>query len=112
MDLELKGRSALITGASKGIGRAVALALAREGCLLHLAARGREELEAVARDVASTGAPQPHIHPCDLSRRGTAVALAQECGALDILVNNAGAIPRGTVSTRSEERRVGKECRL
>jgi NAD(P)-dependent dehydrogenase (short-subunit alcohol dehydrogenase family) len=104
MDLELKGRSALITGASKGIGRAVALALAREGCVLHLAARGQDELEAVARDVAAAGAPQPHIHPCDLSQRGAAVALAQECGVLDILVNNAGAIPRGTVSTIDEDR--------
>ncbi|HSH91953.1 MAG TPA: short-chain dehydrogenase/reductase [Ramlibacter sp.] len=104
MDLELKGRSALITGASKGIGRAVALALASEGCLLHLAARGREELESVAREVVATGAPQPHIHACDLSQRGTAIALASECGDLDILVNNAGAIPRGTVSTIDEDR--------
>jgi hypothetical protein len=104
MDLELRGRTALITGASKGIGRAIAVGLAAEGCILHLAARGRTELNAVAEEIASTGAPRPHVHPCDLSQRGAAVALAAECDALDILVNNAGAIPRGTVEAIDEDR--------
>jgi 3-oxoacyl-[acyl-carrier protein] reductase len=104
MELELTGRTALITGASKGIGRATALELAKEGCRLHLAARGRDELEALAQEIAAAGANKPVTHPCDLSRRGTAETLAQDCGELDILVNNAGAIPRGTLNAISEDR--------
>lgn len=104
MELELKGKTALITGASKGIGRAIALGLAKEGCQVHLAARGRAELEALAEEIARTGAPRPVIHPCDLAKRGSPAALASECGDLDILVNNAGAIPRGTVEAIGEDR--------
>jgi len=103
MDLHLSGRSALITGASKGIGRAIALALAEEGCLLHLAARGRAELDALADELAATGLPRPRVHALDLSARGAPAALAEACGSLDILVNNAGAIPRGDVGSVDED---------
>jgi len=103
MDLNLGGRRALITGASKGIGRAIALALAAEGCVLHLAARGRAELEFLADQLAADGLPRPGVHVIDLSARGTPATLAEECGPLDILVNNAGAIPRGDVESVDED---------
>ena len=104
MDLHLNGRRALITGASKGIGRAIAQALAREGCVLHLAARGRAELQALADELAASGAPRPEIHVLDLAVKGSPAALAVACGPLDILVNNAGAIPRGDVASVDEDR--------
>jgi hypothetical protein len=104
MELELKGKTALVTGASKGIGRAIALQLANEGCTVHLVARGPAELQAVAEEISASGSPSAHIHVCDLAQRGVAAALAQECGAIDILVNNAGAIPRGTIDMIGEDR--------
>ena len=98
MDLELTGKTALITGASKGIGRAIAAILAAEGCSLHLAARTEADL-AVARDElnASTGA-QVTIHPVDLSKDEGVQALAESAGDADILINNAGAIPAGDLN--------------
>ncbi|KQP19398.1 short-chain dehydrogenase/reductase [Pseudorhodoferax sp. Leaf267] len=104
MELELKGKTALVTGSSKGIGRAVAMELAREGCRVHLAARSLADLEAIAQEIADTGAPRPEVHAIDLAERGSPAALAHACGDLDILVNNAGAIPRGTVEAIGEDR--------
>ena len=104
MDLQLTGRRVLITGASKGIGRAIALALAEEGCVLHLAARGEADLTAVAAEIDAKGFARPAVHACDLAARGTPVELAAACGEIDILVNNAGAIPRGSLAEIDEDR--------
>jgi hypothetical protein len=95
MDLELTGKTALITGASKGIGRAIAGILAEEGCNLHLAARTEADLAAVRDDLNGRTGAQVAIHPVDLSQDEGVQALVEAAGDVDILVNNAGAIPAG-----------------
>ncbi len=96
MDLGLSGKRALITGASKGIGRAIAEVLAEEGCALVLASRSQPVLEAVAASLrAAHQGLAVEIRVCDLSRSADQEALAASCPDLDILVNNAGANPPG-----------------
>ncbi|MBI5552064.1 MAG: SDR family oxidoreductase [Desulfobacterales bacterium] len=102
MDLGLKGRTALITGGSKGIGRACAQVLAAEGCHLHLAARGEAELHQTREEIAARFGVAVSVHPMDLSRGENARALAEACADIDILVNNAGAIPRGDLAAIGE----------
>ena len=97
MDLELGGKTALITGASKGIGRATALCMAAEGCSLHLAARSGDELEKLHKDILGKHKVKVDLHPGDLSTTKSMVALAKAAGDVDILVNNAGDIPAGSV---------------
>lgn len=100
MDLELKGKSVLITGGSKGIGLACARAFAAEGCRLHLAARDRERLENAKQELAA----DVSVHPGDLREPATMKALAAACTEADILVNNAGDIPGGTIESIDEAR--------
>lgn len=95
MDLNLKGKEVLITGGSKGIGRACAEMLAAEGCALHLAARGEDALRQTKEMIVSRYDVSVTLHPVDLSRGDFARTLAAACPDIDILVNNAGAIPRG-----------------
>ncbi len=99
MELELKGKQALITGGSRGIGLGAAQQLAREGCHLHLAARSAKDLEAARDSITRAYGVDVHCHAVDLSNSANAVALARECGDVDFLVNNAGAIPQGTLDT-------------
>lgn len=95
MDLGLKGKVALITGGSKGIGLSCAEMLASEGCRLHLAARNESDLQSVQSDLSKRFKVKVSIHAADLSRGDEARKLALDCMDIDILVNNAGAIPRG-----------------
>ena len=99
MDLELKGRTALVTGASKGIGRAVALALAREGVRVALCSRKAGDLENAAAEIKRTTTSEALCVPADLSElEGVEAAVAaarRRFGRIDILVNNAGAIRGG-----------------
>jgi NAD(P)-dependent dehydrogenase (short-subunit alcohol dehydrogenase family) len=97
MDLKLAGRTALVTGASRGIGRAIAEVLAEEGCHLHFAARSHSALTAAADEVRGRYGVKVAIHPCDLSRTAEVEALGAACGGVDILINNAGDIPTGTL---------------
>ena len=97
MELELRGKTALVTGGSRGIGRAVATVLAREGCHLHLAGRGLDDLERTRDEIVQAYGVDVKLHVTDLSDGGTARALAGSVGAVDILVNNAGAIPGGRI---------------
>jgi 3-oxoacyl-[acyl-carrier protein] reductase len=104
MDLGLSGKRAVVTGASKGIGLAVARALAAEGCRLDLAARDMSGLEA-ARDQLRDAAPGIEIvvHAADLSRVEDQERLAASCAAADILVNNAGSAAAGYLDETSDE---------
>jgi 2-deoxy-D-gluconate 3-dehydrogenase len=92
----LDGRVALVTGASKGIGKAIALALAEDGADVSLAARGPEELEKAAREAEERGRRSLAV-PTDVTDAEQCRALVErttaELGSLDILVNNAGAAP-------------------
>jgi len=95
MELELRGKRALVTGGSKGIGRACAEALAAEGCRVSIAARDAAALEAAAAAMRERHGVDVARRSVDLSQPGAAEALAQWAGELDILINNAGAIPGG-----------------
>jgi NAD(P)-dependent dehydrogenase (short-subunit alcohol dehydrogenase family) len=99
MKLELEGKSVLITGASKGIGLATAIAFAAEGCSLHLAARSGEQLAANRDKIAKEFGVRVDIHACDLSQTAVLDELAGKCGDVDILINNAGDIPAGDLVT-------------
>ena len=89
----LAGKTALVTGAGSGIGRAIALAFAREGAALMLAGRRTEPLQTVRQEVSAQGGTA-HLHAADVSRQAEAQALVEAArstlGRLDILVNNAG----------------------
>lgn len=95
MDLGLRGRWALVTGASQGIGEGIADVLAEEGVNLHLAARSADKLDAVAERLRSAHAVEVRVHPTDLTDPAAPAALAEAVGDIDLLVNNAGAIPGG-----------------
>lgn len=98
MDLGLSGRVALVTGASRGLGRAIATRLAREGMHVAIAARDRSSLDKVAEDIRALGVKALPI-VADLSATEAAAAVIEaaiaEFGQLNLLVNNAGATRRG-----------------
>ena len=95
MDLKLQGKTALITGASMGIGAHIAETLAAEGVNLHLTARSTDKLEALKVRIAEISDVTVTLHPLDLAVEGAAATLAKAVSTVDILVNNAGAIPSG-----------------
>jgi NAD(P)-dependent dehydrogenase (short-subunit alcohol dehydrogenase family) len=98
MDLELAGKRALITGGSKGIGRASAEILADEGCDLILVARDQGALDEAAGAIRARRQVSVRVIAADLSSDEAVRRVAAEAGEIDILVNNAGAIPPGTLT--------------
>jgi len=95
MDMGIRGRTALVCAASKGLGRACAEALAAEGVNITILARGKEALDATAADIRAAHAVAVTAVSADITTaEGRAAALAA-CPAPDILVNNAGGPPPG-----------------
>ncbi|HUK05556.1 MAG TPA: SDR family oxidoreductase [Burkholderiales bacterium] len=95
MDLGIKGKTALVCAASKGLGKGCARALAKEGVNLVITARGREALEATAAEIRkATGVTVAAVAGDITTAEGRAAALAA-CPSPDILVNNAGGPPPG-----------------
>ena len=104
MELELGGLTALVTGASRGIGLAIAHGFAREACNVHLASRTAADLEHARVSIAQTSKIRTESHALDLSDSASVTELARRCGDVDILVNNAGAIPSGELDEIDEAR--------
>lgn len=102
MDLGLRGKVAVVTGASRGIGKAIAHSLLNEGCAVAICGRNAERLNAAVGDLSQNGARVIGV-PTDVTNDaavGQFVGAAVEAfGRIDILVNNAGTHIRGTVET-------------
>ncbi len=107
MNLELAGRTALVTGASSGIGRGIALALGAERVRLAITARRRERLEGLAAEIATLGAPRPLVIECDIMREDAPLSIARAAleglGTVDILVNNAGGSRKFSLETGEDQ---------
>jgi len=94
MDLQLRGRTALVTGASMGIGRAIALGLAKEGVAVASVARRKELLDALAEEIVTAGGPRPVVIVADVMASDAAERISGAAlgalGHVDILINSAG----------------------
>jgi 3-oxoacyl-[acyl-carrier protein] reductase len=107
MDLELQGKVAIVTGASRGIGAATGEVLASEGCDVFLVARSKSDLDDVAAGIAARTGRRAIGHVADLmdpkAPAAAVEAAAKAFGRIDILVNNAGATKRGDFFELTEE---------
>ncbi|MDH4158078.1 MAG: SDR family oxidoreductase [candidate division Zixibacteria bacterium] len=95
MDLQLKGKRALVTGASAGLGAAAALALAKEGVDVTINARGEEKLEKTANMILGETAVKPVLAPGDVARENDIDRILETAADVDILVVNSGGPPPG-----------------
>jgi NAD(P)-dependent dehydrogenase (short-subunit alcohol dehydrogenase family) len=106
MDLQLKGKTALVTGGSEGIGRGIALVLAREGVDVAICARRKDKLDQAAAEMAKETGRKIIAIPADLTNDADAKNFVekshQALGRIDILVNNAGSAPGGIIEHLSE----------
>ena len=104
MDLELKGRQALVTGGSRGIGFAIADRLMAEGCAVHLVARDAARLAAAAEKLKARHGVAPMVHAVDLATTAGVETVYPLLKGVDILVNSAGDVPRGSLLDLSTEK--------
>lgn len=106
MDLGLAGRTALVTASSKGLGRAAAVSIAREGCRVVICARGEEALRATEAEIADAGG-EVHAVVADVTEPDAPARLVGEAvdrfGGLDVLVANAGGPPPGGAFDHDDE---------
>ena len=113
MQLDLANKTALITGASKGIGLACARTFAAEGCHLHLAARNGPAMQQARDELIAAHGVRVTVHPLDLSSTAAMEQLAEATADSDILVNNAGDIPAGKLTTVTDAAlRAGFDLKL
>jgi 3-oxoacyl-[acyl-carrier protein] reductase len=108
MDLGIEGRAALVAAASKGLGRAVALSLVKEGCRVSICSRSQEALDdARAELVAARDGATVHTFVCDVSKAeelaGWVTAATADLGTVDILVTNTGGPPAGRFAELTDE---------
>jgi len=104
MELKIAGRTALVTGASRGIGYAIAECFVREGVNVHIAARTAGDVETAVAKLRALGGVRVTGHALDLSQGSAIAQLVERCGEVDFLVNNAGAIPQGDLLAVDEAR--------
>src|SRR5262245_47201735 len=106
--MDVRGKNALVTGASSGIGHATAHALAAQGAILALSGRNVARLEELADLIASHGHVRPVVLAADLSKRGAAESLAVQAvealGHIDVLINNPAAEGVGVLRRRRRRR--------
>ena len=102
MNLNLNNKTALITGASKGIGKAIAQSMAQEGCNLILTARSEDKLNELKSDLQKQHNISVEVIAIDLSLKNSVEKVSDFSGNIDILINNAGAIPPGNLSDIDE----------
>jgi NAD(P)-dependent dehydrogenase (short-subunit alcohol dehydrogenase family) len=107
MDLKLQGKTALVTGGSEGIGKGIALALAKEGVDVAICARRMEPLEAAAKDIAQATGRKIVPIPADLRKNADAKNFIEQghkaLGRVDIMVNNAGSAAGGVIEHLTED---------
>lgn len=108
MDLQLKGKTALVTGGSEGIGKGIALGLATEGVEVAICARRKDVLEAAAKEIADATGVKVHAITADLTKDADAKNFIEQGakalgGRVDIMVNNAGAAPGGVIEHLGED---------
>jgi len=105
MDLGIAGKRALVTGASKGLGAAIAKSLAAEGCNLFLIARDHERLADLRAELlAAHEGLSVDVLEMDMRSENACRKVAEAAGHVDILINNAGDVPAGSVLDIDEER--------
>jgi len=107
MDLELRDKVAIVGGASKGLGRACAEALAQEGVKVALCSRSRADLDKAAQEIRDTARTEVMVFPGDLDRNDTirelVASTVSRFGRLDIMVNNSGGPPLARAQSATEE---------
>jgi NAD(P)-dependent dehydrogenase (short-subunit alcohol dehydrogenase family) len=107
MDLNLKGKTALVTGGSEGIGKSITEVLAAEGVDVAICARRKEPLEATAKEIAKKTGRKIVPIAADLTKDADAAnfvkTAVKELGRIDIMINNAGSAPGGVIETLTED---------
>lgn len=107
MDLKLRGKKAIVTGSTKGIGKAIALSLASEGCQVVVTGRDKEQLETTVQEIKKASGTIAYPIRIDLQKEGSAEQLLQIgieiLGDVDILVNNAGIWPTSYVTDMQKD---------
>ena len=108
MDLGLKGKRALVTASSKGIGRAVAEGLVAEGCEVGICSRSKDDLIETTREIKNKHHFDVFWSVCDLNKQkdleNTFQHFVREFGQIDILINNCGGPPAGYLADLDDEK--------